>query len=108
MKTSAPLSPATEDGGAGGTTCADDEHLCSLEGEAAFERLDDAGDVSVEAVELAVLGAEDGVDRADLGGERVGALEQRHDILLERHGNAHALDGDFPGELEEVVGLGRL
>ena len=49
---------------------------------------DDAGDVGVEAVEFAILSAEDGVAGADLGGEGVGLLEVGHDLLLERHGDA--------------------
>ncbi len=43
-----------EDGGAGCSAGSEDEDLGSLEGEALFERDDDAGDVGVEAVELAV------------------------------------------------------
>ncbi len=78
--------------------------------DALFERADDAGDVGVEAVELAVLSAEDGVAGADLGGERVGVLQVGHDLLLERHGDAEALDGDLVDQLEQVgelVGLER-
>jgi hypothetical protein len=63
-----------EDGGAGGPAGPEDEDLGATEGDALFERADDAGDVGVEAVELAVEQA-DGVDGADLGGERVGLLE---------------------------------
>ncbi len=50
----------------------------------------------------------DGVDRADLGGEWVGLLEVGEDLLLERHGDGDALDGDLLDELEQVgelVGL---
>ena len=99
-----------EDGGASGSAGSEDEDLGSAEGHALFERAGDAGDVGVEAVELAVLGAEDGVAGADLGGEGIGVLEVRHDLLLERHGDAEALDGDLVDQLEEVgelVGLER-
>ncbi len=99
-----------EDGGAGCSAGSEDEDFGSAEGQALFERADDAGDVGVEAVELAILRAEDGVAGADLGGEGVGLLEVRHDLLLERHGDAEALDGDLVDELEQVgelVGLER-
>ena len=66
------------------------------------------GDVGIEAVELSILRAEDGIDRADLGGERIGTLQQRHHLLLERHGDAETLDWNFARELEEVLGLGGL
>ncbi len=50
----------------------------------------------------------DGVDGADLGGERVGLLEVGEDLLLERHGDGDALDGDLVDELEQVGELGGL
>jgi hypothetical protein len=103
-----PFVAQTEDGGACGSACAEDEHLGSAEGHALFERAGDTGDVGVEAVELAVLRTEDGVAGADLGRERVGLLEVRHDLLLERHGDAEALDGNLVDELEEVAELGGL
>jgi hypothetical protein len=97
MKTSAPLSRMPKG-------------LGSTEGHTLLDGAGDAGDVGVEAVELAVLGAEDGVAGADLGGEGVSLLKVRHDLLLERHGDAEALDGDLVDELEQVgelVGLER-
>ena len=91
-----------EDGGASGSACAEHEHFGSAQRHALFQRADDAGDVGVEAVELAVLRAQDGVAGADLGGERIGLLQVRHDLLLERHGDAEALDGNLVHELEQV------
>ena len=35
-------------------------------------------------------------------------LEVRHDLLLERHGDGEALDGDFVDELEQVGELSGL
>ena len=94
--------PQAEDGGARGSACAEDEDLGSAEGDALFERAGDAGDVGIEAVELAVLRAEDGVTGADLCGERIGLFEVRHDLLLERHGDRESLDGDFVNQLQEI------
>ena len=90
-----------EDGGACGSAGSEDEDLGAAQGQALLQRDDDAGDVGIEAVELAVEQA-DGVDRADLGGERVSLLEVGEDFLLERHGDGDALDGNLVDELEQV------
>ena len=90
-----------EDGGPSGPAGPEDEDLGAAQRHALLERADDAGDVGVEAEEFSVEQT-DGVDRADLGGERVGLLEVREDLLLERHGDGDALDGDFVDQFEQV------
>ena len=97
-----------EDGSPGGSASAEDEDLGSAKRHALLERADDAGNVRIEAVELAILGTEDGVAGADLRGERVGVLEVRHDLLLQRHGDAEALDGNLLDQLEQVGQLAGL
>ncbi len=98
----------TEDCGSCSAAGTEDEGFCATERHALFERAGDAGDVGVEAIELAVLRAKNRVAGADLRREGIGLLEVRHDLLLERHGDAEALNGDLVDELEEVGELGGL
>src|ERR1035437_4881472 len=90
-----------KDRGACGTAGSQDEDLGAAEGEALFERTDDACHVGVEAVQLAVQ-QPNRVDCANLGRERVGLFEVREDFLLERHGDGDALDGNLVDEFEQV------
>ena len=68
-----------------------------------FERADDAGDVGIEAVELAVGAGAQRVAGADAGGERVHVGEVRQDLLLERHGDGDAAEGQIADDGEQVV-----
>src|SRR5205814_4379558 len=78
------------------------QHLCSAQRHALFERTRDAGDVGIEAVELAVLRAQNSVAGSNLGRQRVSLLKVLHDLLLERHGDTETLDGDFINQLKQV------
>ena len=89
--------------GAGRASGAEHEDFRVLQSaEAALERANHSRRVGVEAVELAVLGADDGVAGADLGGVRVGVVEIRKDGFLVRHGDAEAVDGNLAHAVEQV------
>ena len=70
---------------------------------ALFQRADDAGDVGVEAVELAVGAGAQGVACADAGGERVHVGQMRQHFLLEGHGDGDAAEGQVADHGEQVV-----
>jgi hypothetical protein len=77
--------------------------LASAQAAGALERTDNGGDVGIEAVELAILRADDGVAGADFLGEHIGFGEVPDDVGLEGHGDGEAMERDFAGEGEEVV-----
>src|SRR5581483_9543402 len=87
------------------SACAQNQHSGAGNVDALLQRAQHAGNVGVEAVELAVVGAHHGVAGADLGGERVGVVEVLEDLFLIRHGNAHAVNGNLPDALHQVVEL---
>ena len=92
-----------EDGGARRAACAQDDNARALEPQAFFERADDAGHVGIEAVELAVGAGTQGVAGADAGGERVHVGQMGQQLLLERHGDGHAAEGQLADECEQVI-----
>ena len=92
-----------EDGGAGRSSGAEDGDARAFEAEAFFEGADDAGNVGVEAVELAVGAGAEGVARADAGGQRVHIGEVGQHLLLEGHGDGRAGEGQFADHGEQVV-----
>jgi len=81
------------DGRAGCAARAEDEDARAFEGEALFERADDAGGVGVETLEFPVLAEEDGVASPDAGGEGVDVGEVGQDLDLEGHGDAETAEG---------------
>src|SRR5882724_5121364 len=94
-----------KDGGAGRSSSAKNEHLRVAEKKAAFQRPDDATHIGVKAVELAVLSADDGVAGTNPGREWIGLLQMRQNLLLERHGDGEAVQGDLFDGVEEVFDL---
>ena len=68
-----------------------------------FQRADDAGNIGIEAVELAVGAGAQGVAGADAGGERVHVGEVRQNFLLEGHGDGDAVEGQVADDGEQVV-----
>ena len=56
-----------EDCRAASSACTENKRFGSSERQSLFERANDPGDVCIEAVELAVLGAQDGIAGANLG-----------------------------------------
>ncbi len=96
-----------EDGGTGCAARTEDGDARAAQAEALLQRADYTGDVGVEAVELAVCAGAEGVAGADAGGEGVHIGQMRQDLLLERHGDSDAGQGQLTDDGEQVVeGLG--
>ena len=92
-----------ENGGAGCASGAEHENFCILQrAQAALQRANHSGRIGVEAVELAVLGADHGVAGADLRGVRVGVVEIRKNRFLVRHGDAEAVDGNLAHAVQQI------
>jgi len=92
-----------EDGCASCSACAEDEDLCSSQWQTTLERTDDGSYIGIEAVEFAILRADDGIAGADFFRERIGFCEVLDDLGFEGHGDGEALQRDFAGEREQVV-----
>jgi len=90
------------DGGPGCAAGSQDQDSGAFQSHALFEGTDDAGDIGIKAVELAVGAGADGVAGSELGGERVDVGEVGHDLLLEGHGDADSAQGKLTGEGEKV------
>ena len=70
---------------------------------ASFQRANDAGNIGIEAVELAVSAGAQGVAGADTAGERVHVGEVRQDFLLEGHGDGDTVERQVADDGEQVV-----
>ena len=70
-----------EDSGTRRASCTHDQNLRALQLQAPLQRADDAGDIGVEAVELALLRADDRIAGADLLGQGIGLLQVLRESL---------------------------
>ena len=102
-KTSAPFSTRPKTAARPAPPAPRTRTFAPRERQAALERANDRGDVGIEAVELAILRADDGVAGADLLRERVGFCEVLEDFGLEGHGDGEAVQRNFAGEREQIV-----
>ena len=91
-----------EDGGSGRAPGAEDGDARALEPEALFERPDDAGNVGIEADDLAIGADPQGIAGADLGSQRVPVGEVGKHLFLERHGDGYAREGQFADQGQQV------
>ncbi len=89
----------------GGTCCAagaEHGNLRAAERSTLLERTKDAGNIGVEADDLAVCADAECIAGADAGRERVGVGKVRKDLLLERHGDGGARQREFAEDFDEV------
>ena len=92
-----------EDRGPGGPACSKNKNPRARETHAALERADDAGNIGIEAVELAVSAGAKGIACADAAGERVHIGEMRQDFLLEWHGDGDAVERQIADDGKQIV-----
>ena len=83
--------------------CAKDEDAAPGELELLFERAQDADVVGVGTEERTVALDDDGVDGADLRGERVALLQMLQDGLLVRDGHAEPANAELGHSLQKVA-----
>src|ERR1700691_966720 len=74
-----------------------------IDGESLFDRTNNAGDVGIEAIKLAILSADDGIARADFSSVRVGVIEMGQNRLLVGHRYTQAVQRNLAHAVQQIL-----